>query len=87
MALVATWQAVLKGRTVYAMLGMDKGASDAELMRAMRLAMRLLHPDASLNMALKGTEAGARVEAAFKRVNNLKDMRIEQWFTGEAMGQ
>ena len=27
-----------------------------------------------------------RLEMAFKRVNNLKDMRIEQWFTGEAMG-
>ena len=79
--------AVLKGRTVYAMLGMPKGSSEAEMMRAMRLAMRLLHPDLGINQALAGSKQGERLEAAFKRVNNLKDMRIEQWFTGEAMGR
>ena len=78
---------VLAGRTAHAMLGMPRDASEAELMRAMRLAMRLLHPDAAINMALKGTAEGERITSAFKRVNNLKDMRIEQWFTGEAMGQ
>ena len=65
---------------------MEPTASEAELLRAMRLAMRLLHPDAAINMALQGTPAGERVTSAFKRVNNLKDTRIEQWFTGEAMG-
>ena len=41
--------------------------------------MRLLHPDRSINFALKGA-AFASLEAAFKRVNNLKDIeRIESW--------
>jgi DnaJ-class molecular chaperone len=74
----------MAGRDVYAMLGMAKGASEAELMRGMRLALRLLHPDLAINLPLQGTRAGERIEAAFKRVNNLKDMRIEQWFSSEA---
>ena len=78
-------QAVLGGRHVYGMLGMPRTATEAELLRAMRLAMRLLHPDLAINQELRGTPEGQRIEAAFKRVNNLKDMRIEQWFTGEAM--
>lgn len=42
--------------------------------------MRLLHPDRSINFALKGTAAFASLEAAFKRVNNMKDIdRIESW--------
>ena len=72
------------GRDVYSMLGMGKGASEAELTRGMRLALRLLLPDAGINMPLRGTRDGERIEAAFKRVNNLKDMRIEQWFSSEA---
>ena len=79
-------KAVLGGRHVYAMLGLPSTSSEAELMRAMRLAMRLLHPDAAINMAKKGTAEGKRIEAAFKRVNNLKDQRVEQWFSGDPMG-
>ena len=39
----------------------------------MRRALRLLHPDRSMNMPLKGTPKGRQLEAAFKRVNNLSD--------------
>lgn len=35
--------------------------------------MRLLHPDRGLNVQLRGTSKGNSLEAAFKRVNNLKD--------------
>ena len=66
------------------MLGLPTGASEAEMMRAMRLAMRLLHPDLGINQALAGSKQGERLEQALKKVNNLKDTRIEQWFTGEA---
>ena len=66
------------------MLGLDpRVAGEAEVKHAIRLAMRLLHPDNSINIALKGTIAGGRIEAAFKKVNNLKDDRIESFFHGE----
>ena len=52
---------------------------------AVRLAMRLLHPDLLINQRLKGTKDYARIEAAFKKANNLQDMRIEKWFHGEPL--
>lgn len=79
--------AILRGRDVHSMLGLQGRPSEMELRHAVRLAMRLLHPDAAINIVLKGTPAGDRIEAAFKRMNNLKDMRIEQWFTGEIFAQ
>ena len=75
-------RAVLHGKTVYAMLGLPSNATESELRQGVRMAMRLLHPDLNINMALKGTKQGHEIEAAFKRVNNLKDSRIEQWFHG-----
>ena len=75
-------RAVLRGRTVYAMLGLPHNATEPELRHGVRMAMRLLHPDLNINMALKGTKQGAEIEAAFKKVNNLKDLRIDQWFHG-----
>ena len=54
------------------MLGLREGAGDSEVMLAVRLAMRLLHPDRSINLTLKGTTKGRQLEAAFKRVNNLE---------------
>ena len=54
------------------MLGLREAASPSEVMLAIRLAMRLLHPDRSINLPLKGTPKGRQLEAAFKRVNNLE---------------
>ena len=54
------------------MLGLREGAGDSEVMLAVRLAMRLLHPDRTINLTLKGTTKGRLLEAAFKRVNNLE---------------
>tara|TARA_B110000046_G_C12675013_1_gene266150 strand:+ start:175 stop:378 length:204 start_codon:yes stop_codon:yes gene_type:complete len=67
------------------MLGLHPTASVGEVKHAVRLAMRLLHPDRSINIGLKGTEEYRRIEAAFKKVNNLKDERIEAFFTGEEL--
>ena len=78
-------KAVLFGRTTHTMLGLHPTAGAAEVRHAVRLAMRLLHPDRSINIALKGMREYDRIEAAFKKVNNLKDDRIEAWFTGEQM--
>ena len=72
--------AVLTGTDVRQMLGLPQTANEAQIRQAIRLAMRLLHPDRSLNYALKGTPEQARLEAAFKKVNNMKDVeRIESW--------
>ena len=54
------------------MLGLREAASPSEVMLAIRLAMRLLHPDRSINLPLKGTPKFRQLEAAFKRVNNLE---------------
>ena len=58
---------------IHRVLGLHAAATDDEVMQSIRLAMRLLHPDQHLNLPLRGTTEGQRLEAAFKRVNNLKD--------------
>ena len=57
----------------HTVLGLPSRASKEELMQAIRLALRLLHPDRAMNLPLRGTPEGKRLEAAFKRVNNLND--------------
>ena len=79
-------RAVLSGRTTCAMLGLPEGSHSEAIRHAVRLAMRILHPDAGVNIRLKGTDEYARIEAAFKKVNNIKDERIEAWFAGEPAG-
>ncbi len=54
-------------------LGLPANASKEDVMQGVRLALRLLHPDRSMNIALRDTLKGRQLEAAFKRVNNLKD--------------
>ena len=53
--------------------GLNLDASDAELKRKALFLLRLLHPDFSLNLPLKGTKQHMRIEAAFKRLNGLRD--------------
>ena len=58
---------------LHRVLGLPHHADRPEAMQAVRLALRLLHPDRGMNLPLKGTVKGKALEAAFKRVNNLKD--------------
>ena len=64
------------------MLGLPRTATEHELRQGVRLAMRLLHPDLLINQRLKGTKEYDRIESAFKKANNLQDMRFEQWLHG-----
>jgi hypothetical protein len=59
--------------TIHRVLGLSQQANRAEVMQAIRLALRLLHPDRSMNLSIRGTARGKQLEAAFKRVNNMKD--------------
>ena len=64
------------------MLGLPAHSNEVQIRHAVRLAMRLLHPDRTINVKLKKVDpkAFAKLEAAFKVVNNLKDVeRIESW--------
>lgn len=61
------------GARVHRVLGLRADAPKAELTQATRLAMRLLHPDRSMNLPLQGSAKGRQLVAAFKRVNNLSD--------------
>ena len=73
---------VLGGKSVRKMLGLPAHSNEVQIRHAVRLAMRLLHPDRTINVKLKKVDpkAFAKLEAAFKVVNNLKDVeRIESW--------
>ena len=54
-------------------LGLEASATDAEVASTVRRLLRLLHPDFSINLASKGTRRHQRIEAAFKRLNGLRD--------------
>ena len=54
-------------------LGVPLEATLPELMQAVRLALRLLHPDRSMNVPLRHSAKGKQLETAFKRINALKD--------------
>ena len=62
-------------QTVRAALGMTHAPfiTDAEVKKRALYSLRLLHPDYSLNLALKGTKKYAQIEAAFKRLSALRD--------------
>ena len=60
-------------KTLREALGLTPGASDAEVERSLRKMLRLLHPDYSLNLSIKGTRQHGRIEAAFKRLNGLRE--------------
>ena len=62
------------GRTVRAALGVATQSSgggtvsDAEVRKAVLRTLRLLHPDFTINIPLKGTKKHMRIEAAFKKL-------------------
>lgn len=61
------------GAPLLRVLGLRAHAPKADVMQAVRLALRLLHPDRSMNIPLRGSAKGQQLEAAFKRINALKD--------------
>ena len=65
-----------KGRnSVRAALGM-RGAhfiSDEQVQKHAVKTLRLLHPDFSINIALKGTKKHGQIMAAFKKLSALRD--------------
>ena len=55
-------------------LGLNADASDSEVDTSVRHILRLLHPDYAINRCLgDGTRRKLRIEAAFKRLNGLRD--------------
>lgn len=58
-------------RDVCKLLGLPPTATTAEQQKRARLLMRLLHPDRSINLKLRGTAEGDQIEAAFKVLGNL----------------
>ena len=61
-------------RTLTDALGLRADASDADVARGVRSVLRLLHPDFPINLRLvEGTRRQRRIEAAFKRLNGLRD--------------
>ena len=71
--------AVLTGKNLYERLGLPPTCTAQDVEHAVRLTMRLLHPDRSHNLRLQGSVEYLRIEAAFKRVNNIKDARARGW--------
>ena len=60
-------------RTLRVAVGMEEGASETEARRRALKLLRLLHPDFSINLPLKGTKQQLRIEAAFKKLSGLRD--------------
>ena len=59
-------------QTLATALGLQPGAPGAEVQKQIRQALRLLHPDFAINRLLGGSKEQLRVEAAFKKLNNLR---------------
>lgn len=58
-------------------LGLAETASDSEVARAVRATLRLLHPDYAINRDLvDGSRRQRRIEAAYKRLNCLRDAAV-----------
>jgi len=60
-------------KTLTDALGLPHDATDTEVDSTVRKVLRLLHPDYSINLSIKGTRRHMRIEAAFKRLNGLRD--------------
>lgn len=62
----------MSSKTLHDALGLPASASDAEVDSSVRKLLRLLHPDYSINLKIKGTRKQQRIEAAYKRLNGLR---------------
>jgi hypothetical protein len=61
-------------KTLMQALGLPAQATDAEVARCVRNVLRLLHPDYAINRCLaEGSRRQQRIEAAYKRLNGLRD--------------
>ena len=70
----AVTRILLRGTlSLKAAMGMSLLASEGEVAKRVKHYMRLLHPDFSINQPLKGTKKHARIEAAFKKLNGLRE--------------
>ena len=67
-------------RTLKDALGLKRLASETEVSKGVRAQLRLLHPDYSINLPLKGTKKHARIESAFKKLNSLRDQPSRSMF-------
>jgi len=54
-------------------LGLKLACTDDEVRKHVKHLLRLLHPDYNINLALKGTKHHARIENAFKKLNELRE--------------
>ena len=61
-------------KTLMQALGLADEATDGDVAKAVRRALMLLHPDCSINLGMdEGSRKMRRIEAAFKRLNGLRD--------------
>ena len=61
-------------KTLMGALGLRADASDSEVDKCVRHVLRLLHPDYAINRCLaEGSRRKMRIDAAFKRLNGLRD--------------
>ena len=63
-------------KTLMQALGLQATATDAAVESTVRRLLRLLHPDYAINLSIKDTRQHERIEAAFKRLNGLRDETI-----------
>ena len=63
-----------ESKTLMEALGLQESADDAEVDKTVRRLLRLLHPDYTINQALReGSRKQLRIDAAFKRLNGLRE--------------
>ena len=60
-------------KTLKRAVGLRPLSTEAQVRKESLKLMRLLHPDFGINQPLKGTKQGARIVAAFKKLNDLRD--------------
>ena len=64
---------ILKARCLTDALGLTHAADESEINPRARKLLQLLHPDFPINLAIKGTKKQLRIEAAFKKLNGLRE--------------
>ena len=71
---LAVRQILARGsRNLRTALGLRLACPEDEVRKRVRQLLRLLHPDFTINLPLKGTKHHARILAAFKKLNELRE--------------